>query len=188
MASKSTTKKGGLVAIVGAIAASLLLSIVPADESGRKVEVTVSSAGEATVRHVSGPQYLKAYRDLAGIATACDGITRGVKMGQTYTEAQCGQLLDQELVAHALDVQACVPQLWQPGRDRQRAAAISLAYNIGTNGFCGSTAAKRFRAGRWREACDAFLMWNKAGRPLKVVRGLTARRGRERALCLQGVA
>lgn len=188
MASKTTAKKGGLVAIVGAITASLLLTNVPADESGRKVEVTISPAGEATVRHVAGPQYLKAYLDLAGIATACDGITRGVKLGQTYTEAQCAQLLDQALSTHALAVKACVPQLWDAGRDRQRAAAISLAYNIGTNGFCGSTAAKRFRARRWAEACDAFTLWNKAGRPLKVVRGLTLRRGRERALCLQGVA
>ena len=44
------------------------------------------------------------------------------------------------------------------------------------------------QAGRWAEACDAFLLWNKAGWPLKAIRGLTLRRQRERALCLQGVA
>lgn len=46
-------------------------------------------------------------------------------------------------------------------------------------------AVRRFSAGNWRGGCDAFLMWNKAGG--RVVRGLSLRRARERALCLKGL-
>ncbi|WP_416365688.1 lysozyme [Sphingomonas aerolata] len=65
----------------------------------------------------------------------------------------------------------------------QLAAAISLAYNIGTGGYCGSTVDRRFDAGQWRAACDAFLLWNKAGG--RVVNGLDRRRRAERDLCLK---
>lgn len=61
-------------------------------------------------------------------------------------------------------------------------AAVSLAYNIGIKAFCSSTVAKRFNAGDYRGACDAFLMWNKFQG--KELRGLTVRRQRERATCL----
>lgn len=85
---------------------------------------------------------------------------------------------------YAAGVIACVPALY--GRGQQAAAAVSLAYNIGVGGFCRSTAARHFRAGRWREGCNAFLMWNRAGG--RVVRGLTLRRQRERDLCVVGLA
>jgi lysozyme len=173
-----------LAGVLGSIAAAVtLMTAVPAEESGRKVAVTVAPSGEATVRHVSGPQYLRAYLDAVKVPTACDGITRGVRMGQTYTEARCAQLLETELIEHAEGVIACVPALY--GRADQAAAAVSLAYNVGVAGFCKSTAARLFRAGQWRPGCDAFAMWNKAGG--RVLAGLVARRARERALCLVGL-
>jgi lysozyme len=175
-----------LAAIVGVAAASILFVAIPKEESGRKVEATVSTNGAVSVRHVGGPQYLSAYLDAVGVPTACDGITRGVRMGQTYTDAQCVALLERELVEHAEGVMRCTPALSEPGRDNQRAAAVLLAYNIGVRGWCGSTAARRFNAGQWRAGCDAFLRWNKAGG--RVLRGLTLRRERERALCLRGLS
>lgn len=63
---------------------------------------------------------------------------------------------------------ACVPQL--KGRDHQLAASVSLAYNIGTSGFCKSTVAKRFRAGNFKGACDRFYAWRFAG--AREVKGL----------------
>lgn len=181
---RAPTGRKTLFGIVGAAAAALLLTSVPMEESGRRVEATVSTTtGAATVRHVSGPQYLRAYLDAVRVPTACDGITKGVRMGQTYTEAQCGQLLEQELIVHAEGVIACVPAL--VGRGQQIAAAVSLAYNVGVRAFCGSTAARMFRAGRWADGCRAFAMWNKAGG--KVLAGLVARRRREQAMCLTGL-
>lgn len=181
--------KKTLIGIVGAIAASWLMTSVPEEESGRKVEVTVKADQSLDVRHISGKQYLQAYKDIAGIPTICDGITRGVKMGQKLTEAQCGSLLETELVIHADAVMDCTPGLRRPGMDYQRFAAVSLAYNIGTGAYCQSSARRLFNAGKTAEACDAFLLWNKAtvnGRKVPVT-GLSNRRKREREACLTGV-
>lgn len=160
-------KAVGLTGIVGAIAASMLYLTVPEDE---------------------GTEY-RAYRDIAGIWTICNGDTANVRSGMVETPAGCRARLERQLIAHAKPVMACVPQLGQPGRDYQRAAAVSLAYNIGVNAFCKSTAARRFRAGNWRGGCDAFLAWNKARVKgvLRPVRGLTLRRERERETCLRGL-
>lgn len=180
----ATVKGKTLAGVIGsAIGAALLFVSVPAEESGRTVKATVAVDGTATIRHVAGPQYLQAYLDIVRVPTACDGITKGIRIGQRFTEAQCTAMLEAELIEHAQGVIACVPQLY--GRAQQAAAAVSLAYNVGVRGFCGSTAAKRFRAGRWGDGCDAFLMWDKAGG--KAVRGLTLRRRRERAMCVTGL-
>lgn len=182
-------KAGTLAAIIGIPAAAALFVMVPHEESGRTVEATVAPDGTATVRHVRGKQYLDAYLDIAGVPTACDGITRGVRMGQRYTDAQCAALLEQELVIHARGVMNCTPGLARPGTDNQRIAAVSLAYNIGVAGWCGSTAARRFNAGDWRGGCDAMLRWNKARVKgvLREVKGLTRRRKAEHAICVRGL-
>lgn len=177
--------KSPLVALVGSGAAIALATMIPKDESGRKVEATVTPQGELQVRHVSGPQYLRAYLDIVNVATICDGDTLGVRMGMVETEAGCKARLERQLVNHARPVLACVPALGRPEREHQLVASVSLAYNIGTAGFCRSTVARRFNAGNWRGGCDAMMMWNKAGG--REVRGLTLRRERERAICLRGL-
>jgi len=177
--------KSPLVALVGTTVAAALAVLIAHDESGRKVEASVTEDGALQVRHISGPQYLRAYADIVGVWTICDGDTKGVRRGMVETEAGCTDRLERQLVAHAKPVLACVPALGQTGRENQLVASISLAYNIGTGGFCRSTAARRFNAGNWRGGCDAFLMWDKAGG--RVVRGLALRRERERALCLKGL-
>ena len=100
-------KKGTLAAVTGLTSAALLLLTVPLEESGRKVSVDFAVDGTAHVAHVSGPQYLQAYRDVAGIPTACDGLTAGIRMGQRYSEAQCAAMLEAELVRHAEGVMRC---------------------------------------------------------------------------------
>lgn len=75
-------------------------------------------------------------------------------------------------------VRRCAPV---PMYQHEFDAAVSLAYNIGGKAFCGSTVARRFNAGDYEGACNAFLMWDKfRGRTLP---GLVARRERERAQC-----
>jgi lysozyme len=181
----SALKKGTLAAVVGAVAAAALLSMTPADESGRKVVVVVDPDGSAVVKHVSGRQYLNAYLDIAGVATACDGITRGVKLGQSYTEAQCAALLERELVVHAQGVMSCTPSLNAPERTWQRVAAVSHGYQYGVAAWCGSTAKKLIDAGKITAACDEFPKWNKArvGGKLVPVRGLELRGQRRREYC-----
>ena len=61
-------------------------------------------------------------------------------------------------------------------------AFLSLAYNIGSGAFCASTLVRLLNDGRYREACEQILRWDKfQGRPL---RGLTLRRQAERRQCL----
>lgn len=123
------------------------------------------------------------YKDIVGIWTVCDGDTKNVIPGQAQTDAQCDARLEQQLIAHAKPVMQCVPGL--KDRPNQLAASVSLAYNIGTAGFCKSTAAKRFNAENWRGGCDAFLSWRFAGG--REIRGLLNRRKAEREICLRGV-
>lgn len=178
---------GRLLGIMGAGSMTLLLTLVPLEESGRQVAVTVTPAA-TTVAHISGKQYLAAYLDAVGVPTACDGITRGVKLGQRYTEAQCTDLLIGELLETAVQVQRCSPGLFVAGMEYARVAAVSLAYNIGWPRFCSSTANKLFKAGQIVRACEWFLPWDKARVKgvLRPLRGLTGRRQRERQVCLTG--
>lgn len=156
--------QGPLVAIVGAVAATSLFASIPKDEGYK----------------------LAAYRDVVGIPTICFGDTKNVRLGMVETPEGCMRRLEAQLVAHAAPVMKCSPRLNEPGRDNQRAAAVSLAYNIGVRAYCRSTVDRRFDAGDWRGGCDAFLRWNKAGG--RAIRGLTLRRQRERELCLRGLA
>lgn len=184
---RTTSAKPGkktLAGVIGSVAAAAaLFMLVPKEESGRQVKATVNADQTVTVTHVAGKQYLDAYLDIVKVPTACDGITKGVKMGMRFTPAKCNAMLEEELIAHAEPIIRCVPAL--KGRSSQVIAAVSLSYNIGTAGFCKSSIAKLWSAGRWRAGCDRFPLFNKAGG--RVVTGLVRRRARERAICVQGL-
>lgn len=184
---QTTTVKPGkktLAGVVGSVAAAAALFVlVPKEESGRQVKATVNADQTVTVTHVAGKQYLDAYLDIVKVPTACDGITKGVEMGMRFTPAQCNDMLEEELVAHAEPIIRCVPAL--KGRSSQVIAAVSLSYNIGTASFCKSSIAKLWNARQWRAGCDRFPLFNKAGG--RVVQGLVKRRARERAICVQGL-
>ena len=152
--------KAGLVALVGASAAALMVPLVAGWE-GKSNDP---------------------YQDIIGVWTVCMGETR-VEM-RRYTDAECDEMLAEGLGDFAAPVLARNPEL--RGRPEMLAAATSLAYNIGSANYAKSTVSRRFRQGRFREACDAFLMWNRAGG--RVVRGLTNRRKAERDLCVGGLA
>lgn len=176
--------KKTLAGVIGSVAAAAALFVlVPKEESGRQVQATVNADQTVTVQHVAGKQYLAAYLDIVKVPTACDGITKGVKMGMRFTPAQCNDLLEEELIAHAEPIIRCVPGL--KGRTNQAIAAVSLSYNIGTAGFCKSSIAKLWNAKQWRAGCDRFLLFNKAG--ARTITGLANRRARERAICVQGL-
>lgn len=155
-------KRKTLIGVIGAAAALIVTPFVSGWESG-------------------GTPRLVAYQDIVKVWTICGGETLGVKPGMVETIAGCELREEAALIRHAEPVLACTPAL-RP-HPNQLSAAISLAYNIGTGGYCKSTVARRFNADNWRGACDAFLMWNKAGG--QVVRGLDRRRRAERDLCLK---
>ncbi len=163
--SHAPAKTGALIALVGAATAVIVTPLVSRFESG-------------------GQQHLVAYHgtlDPPGVYTICDGDTQGVRAGDRETTSGCAIRLDNRLAGFAKPVLKATPGLY--GHPNQLAAAISLAYNIGAGAYEKSTVALRFNARQWAPACDAFLMWDRAGG--KVAQGLLNRRGAERALCLK---
>ena len=125
---------------------------------------------------------LTEYPDIAGIPTICYGETKGVHKGDTATKDQCDAKLAARLVEFNEGVNSCVTANLT---DTQRAAMVSLSYNIGVSAFCKSTVVRRINASDVVGACNAILMWDR----VKGVRvqGLTNRREKEREMCLKGV-
>lgn len=123
-----------------------------------------------------------AYRPVPGdVPTIGFGTTGGVRMGDSIdpVRALVRKLDDVRKFEGALKTCVRVP-LHQHEYD----AFLSLAYNIGSGAFCGSTLVRLLNEGRYREACDQILRWDKfKGQPL---RGLTLRRQAEHRQCLGG--
>ena len=146
--------------------------------------ITIMAAAVALVGAWEGLR-TTAYRDVVGIPTVCFGETRGVKMGDKYTVDECKAMLGDALVEFEMNMRGC---LKEPDAipAKSYVAFLSLSYNIGSRAFCKSTVARRANAGNIVGACDAILMWNKAGG--RVIKGLVNRRKEERKICLEGIA
>jgi lysozyme len=121
------------------------------------------------------------YLDLVKVPTVCYGETK-VPM-RRYSDAECKAMLAESLRGYAEPVLARNPEL--ANYPYALAAASSLAFNIGTKAYAGSTVARRFSAGDIAGGCDAFLKWSYAGG--KQVKGLLNRRRAEREMCLTGL-
>lgn len=165
-AKAATVRKVGAVAAISA-ALALAIPALKGDEGKRNV----------------------GYADLVSIPTVCWGHTGpDVRVGQRRTDAECEQLLAADAREHMDGALRCTPEI--ANKPAVLAAVTRLTFNIGVAGYCGSSIARRFKAGDIRGGCDAFLLWDKArvnGR-VQHVRGLTNRRQSERAMCLRGVA
>jgi lysozyme len=161
------------------------LVLAMADNAGKAVVGGVSVAAMAVALGLTTKwegTHTVPYKDIVGVWTVCIGETR-VEM-RRYTIAECRAMLTTAIRSdYGKGVLKCVPILqdspWQLG------AAISVSYNIGVKGFCGSTMARQFKAGDWYAACRAFENWNKAGGV--VVTGLTNRRNDEMRACFTGL-
>ncbi|AXP07713.1 putative endolysin [Sinorhizobium phage phiM6] len=125
-----------------------------------------------------------AYRDIVGIPTVCFGETRGVKMGDKYTLAECKEMLGDAVIEFEQGIRKC---LKSPDKipDEVYVTSLSLSYNIGQSAFCKSTVARRLNEGNFRAACNAISLFNKAGG--KVSKGLINRRAEEKKICLEGL-
>ena len=111
--------------------------------------------------------------------TICYGHTSGVKPGDRDSISECKQLLLSDLEKEGAGIDSCITY---PTTNGQAIAFLSLSYNIGTGGFCRSSVAKDFNAGRTQKACDDLLHFDRAAG--MVFPGLTRRRQAERRLCL----
>jgi lysozyme len=147
-----------------------------------KVTATIGAAATATVLAFV-PKFegmvLRGYKDPIGIVTACAGHTKTAVLGRPYTREQCETLLVEDLAEHAEGVASCVPV--DKITQGQRAAFVSFAYNVGVSAFCGSTMARKARAGDVPGSCAELDKWVYAGGAK--LRGLVERRKTERAIC-----
>jgi lysozyme len=104
------------------------------------------------------------------------------RMGMKFTKAECDEKFVKALDEFANGVERCVPSAREMPEPRY-IAHLSLAYNIGVGGYCKSSIARLHNHGDTVGACNAFLLYNKAGGV--TFPGLTRRRKQERAMCLQ---
>ena len=128
----------------------------------------------------------KPYLCPAGIPTIGFGSTRysdGTKVtlsDHEVTKEEALSILRGTLESFEKTVNTFVkPKLTQNQFD----ALVSFVYNVGSGNFSSSTLLVKLNQGRYLEAANEFLKWNKAGgKPLS---GLIRRRAAERELFLK---
>ena len=143
----------------------------------------VAPSGPQRITDVEHIKHWEALRLSAYLPTPNDrwtigwGHTKGVKKGDTCTEAEAEVFLreDLEWVEDAID-ELVVPKLTQ----NQRNALGSFVFNIGRTNFANSTLLRKLNANDFEGAAAEFPRWNKQkGRVLK---GLTRRRAMEQKI------
>ncbi|WP_448500713.1 lysozyme [Sphingomonas sp.] len=149
----------------------------------------IGAAGASLIKESEGVRY-KTYLDPVGIPTACYGHTGpNVRLGQTYTKAQCDALFMQDVDKHQVVIRPGHPQNCIGHRrltQNQNDAVLSLAFNIGNGAFCRSTLARRLTSGDMAGAANEFPKWRNVtiNGKLTPLNGLIKRRERERQLFL----
>lgn len=130
------------------------------------------------VSHWEG-RSLRAYQDIVGVWTICDGETKGVEPGDVATPAECGSMLARNLRTYEAGLDRC---LTYPVPGEMKVALVSWTYNVGVGAACSSTLVRLANTGNLQAACDQLLRWTRAGG--KVVSGLVNRRKAEHAMCV----
>jgi len=124
----------------------------------------------------------KAYKCPAGVLTIGYGHTSAagtpaVKAGMTISAADGEAILKRDLTKYEAAVSDAITIELTPN---QFSACVSLCYNIGPGNFAKSSVARFCNKKQFKQAADAFALWNKAGG--KVLPGLVRRRAAEAAL------
>ena len=146
-------------------------------------DLVISFEGE----HKIGPFHV-GYLDIVDVPTICYGHTETAVVGHRKTDAQCVQLLANDLQTYrnGLREYFSTKTKYYYLTPHRGAAFTSLAYNVGIRGAGRSTATRRLNQGNIKGACNALTWWNRAGG--RVVRGLVRRRSEEQRYCLIGEA
>jgi lysozyme len=120
--------------------------------------MNISAAGIAAIKQREGVRY-KAYRDSRGIPTIGVGHTGPeVRMTMVWADQQVDQVLESDLQRFEDAVNTAVKV---PLTQNQFDACVSLAFNIGVQGFMGSSVVRQLNAGNTQAAADDFLMWDR---------------------------
>ena len=125
---------------------------------------------------------LQAYYDSVGVLTVGYGHTTTVKKGMIISQTKAEELLKNDLKRFEEGVTRLVGlKIHQLMFD----SLVSFAFNLGLGNLQKSTLLKKVNLGKFEEASNEFIKWNRAGG--KVLEGLTRRREAERDLFLQGL-
>lgn len=170
-------KASHAAALALAVAAGIYMTNRPAKTATSTSEAARVKARQIIQKHEGYRD--RVYLDSAGLPTIGYGhlLTKGESYPQGITSMQALALLDRDMrtAVAAVDKGVTVP-----ATDNQRAALISLAFNIGAGAFARSTLLRRLNAGDVAGAADQFAAWNKAGG--RVIQGLVNRRAAEKQL------
>lgn len=159
-----------------AIPRSLRNKLIAAAGGGAALIATIFLGGQDGVE---GRRY-EAYKDVAGVWTACDGHTgRDIVIGKRYTDKECDNLLLKDLQPAKKTVDTLVKA---PIGEYQRAALYSFVFNVGSDAFSKSTLLRKLNKGDQAGACEEMRRWVYAG-GMKW-KGLQNRREMERSTCL----
>ncbi|MBQ7514495.1 MAG: lysozyme [Prevotella sp.] len=117
--------------------------------------MTTSNKGKQLIKDYEGLR-LKSYMCPAGVPTIGWGHTKGVKMGQTITEAQAEDLLVEDIAP----IERLLNVLGINFRQEQFDALVSWIFNLGAGNFTNSTLCKRIMQGAAdEEITDQIVKW-----------------------------
>lgn len=140
--------------------------------------MNISDKGLDLIKRFEGCR-LTSYLCPAGVLTIGYGSTGPhVRAGMTITPNEAEKLLLKDIERFERGVTILVGETTQNRFD----ALVSFAFNLGLANLQSSTLLRKHRAGKFAEAGDQFLRWNRANG--KVLDGLTKRRKAERELYL----
>lgn len=124
-----------------------------------------------------------AYLDIVGVPTICYGSTKGVKMGDYKTDAECESLFKREVGEFYAQIEPCMTNKETPVS--VQASMLELSYNVGVGAGCKSTMFKKANAGDYKGACGELVKWVNAGG--RAVKGLVNRRNASEEMCMRDV-
>jgi lysozyme len=141
--------------------------------------MTTSPAGIALIKSFEQCRLVAYLPTPHDVPTIGWGHTDSVKMGDTCTQEQADEYLEEDLRTSELAIECKVSV---PLTQNQFDAMVSFVFNVGTGNFESSTLLHMLNLGQYNTAADQFLRWDKqAG---QVLPGLLSRRQAERALFL----
>lgn len=108
------------------------------------------------------------------------GLDAPIGPGTVWTQHQCDERLERDLVRYASDVTRALNGA--PTTQSQFDALVSFHYNTGA--IARATLTRRHKAGDYAAAQSEFSRWNRAGG--RVMRGLSRRRAAEAQLYAGG--
>ena len=144
-------------------------------------QLQISQSGVDLIKQFEGSKN-NVYKDIAGLDTIGVGhlITTKEKADGTFSsgvisDSEVDALLLQDLSSTQKAIRGCVKQ---PLTQEQYDSLVSLAFNIGSSGFCNSTLVKKINEADYKAVPNQMLRWNKArvGGVLQPSKGLTNRR------------